>query len=74
MLNLDAFQVKFHNPDEKQLRIFISNINNSVGQSLVETLRNDYLNDEAHHLILGTLDPFENNAFPRGASHTIDVI
>lgn len=69
----DPFKAKFSNPDLKQLNIFISNINSIVGQSIVETIRNDYLNDEAHHLIIGSLDPIEDNPIPKGVSHTIDV-
>lgn len=74
MTSFDQFQLKFQNPDEKQLKFFISNINSFLGHSLVETIRNDHLNDESHHLIRGTLDPFEDNPIPRGVECTIDVI
>ena len=72
-MQTDPFKLKFSSPDQKQLAFYISNINGLVGQSLVETLRNDYLNDEAHHTFTGSLDPFEDNPLPKGVSQTIDV-
>ena len=70
----DSFKKKFATPDQKQLKIYISNINSSLGHSLVEALRNDHLNDESHHTIIGSLDPQENNPLPKGVARTIDVI
>ena len=69
----DLFKQKFSSPDQKQLTIYISNINNFLGHALVETIRNDHLNDEAHHTIIGSLDPNENNMIPKGTTRIIDV-
>lgn len=70
---IEAFKQKFSNPDTKELRIFISNINSMLGHALVELFRNDYLNDESYHLFIGTLDQTEKNAIPNGVTKIIDV-
>ncbi len=67
------FKSKFSNSDQKQLKIYISNINSVLGHSIVESLRNDHLNDESHHTIIGSLDPQENNPLPSGISRIINV-
>ena len=62
-----------HNLNEK---IFISNINGNfsiylgyVGSVLVETLRNDHINDVNPKFIHGTISESEpENPFPKGAS------
>ncbi len=57
----------------KQNRYFISNINSVTGYSLVEALRNDNVNDENPHIIIGSLNKRENNELPKGALKIIDV-
>lgn len=69
----EAFKEKFGNPETKELRFFISSINSMLGHALVELLRNDYLNDESHHLFIGTKDPYEDNPIPNGVTKIIDV-
>lgn len=43
----------------KQMKYFVSSLNTSVGHALVEALRNDHINDENPHLIVGSLSPME---------------
>jgi hypothetical protein len=38
----------------KQLRFFVSSLNTFVGHSIIETIRNDHINDENPHIILGS--------------------
>lgn len=57
----------------KQLRYFISSLNTSVGHALVEALRNDHVNDENPHFIVGSLSPHETSDTPRGVFRVVDV-
>lgn len=57
----------------KQYKIFLSTMNSIAGQAIVETIRNDYINDENPHIIYGTLDPESNAEVPSGAKEVINV-
>lgn len=57
----------------KQQRFFISSLNTSVGHALVESLRNDHINDENPHFIVGSLSPHEDSQPPRGVFRVIDT-
>ena len=72
-ITYDSFKEKFSFPDKKSFRIFISGINSTLGHSIMETLRNDYIDDEVHHLFIGTLDKSEDNTVPNGVEKIIDV-
>lgn len=66
-------QKKIKNMEQKQLRMFISNFNTYVGHSLVEILRNDHLNEENPHIIVGTLSKQAPSSIPRGVKTVVDV-
>ncbi|EAS02125.2 Dpy-30 motif protein (macronuclear) [Tetrahymena thermophila SB210] len=56
-----------------QKRFFISSLNTLVGQALVESLRNDHINDENPHFIVGSLSPHDQSDVPRGVFRVIDT-
>jgi adenylate kinase len=55
------------------LRFYISSLNSFVGHSLVESLRNDHINDDNPHFIVGSKCKGEVNEIPRGVFRTIDT-
>lgn len=58
---------------EKQYRIFVSAVNSTVGQAVVENLRNDNYNDDNPHIIIGTLDKDDPTPACRGVKKIIPV-
>jgi len=62
------------NYTNKQLRIFINNINSYKGIALVDALRNDNVNDYNPHILIGTKCSKENNPVPKGVKMMFEVI
>lgn len=57
----------------QQCRYFVTGLNTSVGQEIVELLRNDNENDVNPHIIVGTIDPNDPSDVPRGIKTVINV-
>ena len=59
---MDPSESKFkHKVITKQLRYFVSSLNTFVGHAIVENLRNDHINDDNPHIIVGSLSENESN-------------
>ena len=58
---------------EVQNRIFVNAVNSTLGQAVVEILRNDNENDINPHIIVGTLDEEDPTPPARGLKRLINV-
>ncbi|EGR27078.1 hypothetical protein IMG5_201950 [Ichthyophthirius multifiliis] len=58
----------------KQKRFYIGSLNTTLGQELVEKLRNYNINDENPHIIVGSLSKAQtDNPVPKGVFRVIDT-
>ena len=54
-------------------KVFLSNINSPLGQSIYEEIRTDHLDSASHLHIIATLDPTDGTSSPEGQFEVLTV-